>query len=153
MRELRTLGSVRGALSNGRPYRDRGGAGQQHRGRQFVRWRSAAAVGRALGTIHHLASGHKKERLEVFCAGRVLQLDNFRRLRGWGWPGFSRMNLWRRDKGQAVGARAFVEAVRSGGAADCGGWVFAIAGLRCRDSIMNAAQSPFGLATRKVASL
>jgi len=74
----------------------------------------------SVGTIHYLANGNKsfpKERLEVFCAGRVLQLDNFRRLRGWGWPGFSRMNLWRQDKGQAACARAFVEAVRGGGGA------------------------------------
>ena len=46
----------------------------------------------SIGTIHYLANGHKafpKERLEVFCAGRILQLDNFRKLSGWGWPGFS----------------------------------------------------------------
>jgi hypothetical protein len=42
----------------------------------------------------------------------VLQLDNFRALRGWGWKNFSRMSLWRQDKGQAACARAFVEAVR-----------------------------------------
>jgi predicted dehydrogenase len=43
------------------------------------------------GTVHYLANGHKsfpKERLEVFCGGRVLQLDNFRKLKGYGWPGF-----------------------------------------------------------------
>jgi hypothetical protein len=52
------------------------------------------------GTIHYLANGHRafpKERVEVFCAGRVLQLDNFRRLRGFGWQGFKAMNLWRQD--------------------------------------------------------
>lgn len=66
------------------------------------------------GTIHYLANGHKsfpKERLEVFCAGRVLQLDNFRRLRGWGWSGFSRMNLWRQDKGQINCVKAFMRSV------------------------------------------
>jgi len=74
----------------------------------------------SVGTIHYLANGHKgfpKERLEVFCAGRVLQLDNFRRLRGWGWPGFSRMNLWRQDKGVAQCLEAFVGAIRDGGQA------------------------------------
>ncbi|WP_339831365.1 bi-domain-containing oxidoreductase [uncultured Parvibaculum sp.] len=74
----------------------------------------------SVGTIHYLANGDKgfpKERLEVFAAGRVLQLDNFRRLRGWGWKGFSRMNLWRQDKGQGACAKAFVEAVRAGGPA------------------------------------
>jgi predicted dehydrogenase/threonine dehydrogenase-like Zn-dependent dehydrogenase len=71
----------------------------------------------SVGAIHYLANGDKgfpKERLEVFCAGRVLQLDNFRKLRGWGWKGFSKMNLWRQDKGQAACAQGFVDAVRSG---------------------------------------
>ncbi len=72
----------------------------------------------SIGTIHYLANGNRsfpKERLEVFCGGRVLQLDNFRKLRGWGWKGFSKMNLWRQDKGQAACVKAFVEALRNGG--------------------------------------
>ena len=56
------------------------------------------------------------KRLEVFCAGGVLQLDNFRKLRGFGWPGFKRMNLRRHDKGQKACAKAFLDAVRGGGA-------------------------------------
>lgn len=71
----------------------------------------------SVGTIHYQAHGHKgfpKERLEVFCAGRVLQLDNFRHLHGWGWPGFSHMRLWQQDKGQAACAAAFVHAVQLG---------------------------------------
>ncbi len=69
------------------------------------------------GTIHYLANGHRafpKERVEVFCAGRILQLENFRRLRGYGWPGFRSMNLWRQDKGQKACVKAFVEGVRTG---------------------------------------
>jgi predicted dehydrogenase/threonine dehydrogenase-like Zn-dependent dehydrogenase len=71
----------------------------------------------SIGTVHYLANGVKsfpKERLEVFAAGRVLQLDNFRRLTGFGWPGFAKMNLWRQDKGQNACAAAFVQAVREG---------------------------------------
>ncbi len=71
----------------------------------------------SFGTIHYLANGHKsfpKERLEVFCAGRILQLDNFRKLRGYGWPGFKTMNLWRQDKGQGDCAGAFIAAIRDG---------------------------------------
>jgi predicted dehydrogenase len=73
--------------------------------------------GGSVGTIHYLANGNRafpKERLEVFCVGRILQLDNFRRMRGWGWKGFSRMNLWRQNKGNAAGVSAFVDAVRNG---------------------------------------
>lgn len=72
----------------------------------------------SIGTVHYFANGSKsfpKERLDVFAAGRVLQLDNFRRLSGYGWPGFKSMNLWRQDKGQNACARAFVEAVGASG--------------------------------------
>lgn len=72
----------------------------------------------SLGTIVYVANGHKsfpKERLEVFAAGRVLQLDNFRELRGFGWPGLGRMRLWTQDKGQAACAAAFTRAVAEGG--------------------------------------
>jgi predicted dehydrogenase len=73
----------------------------------------------SMGTVHYLANGHKsfpKERVEVFCAGRVLQLDNFRTLRGYGWPGFSKMNLWRQDKGNTACVMAFADAIKNGGA-------------------------------------
>jgi predicted dehydrogenase len=71
----------------------------------------------SFGTIHYLANGHKrfpKERLEVFCAGRVLQLNNFRQLRGYGWPGFRSMRLWRQDKGHRATVAAFLRAIREG---------------------------------------
>ncbi len=71
----------------------------------------------SFGTIMYLANGaasFPKERVEVFAAGAVLQLDNFRRLRGFGWRGFSKMNLWRQDKGQAACAKAFIDAVVNG---------------------------------------
>jgi predicted dehydrogenase/threonine dehydrogenase-like Zn-dependent dehydrogenase len=71
----------------------------------------------SIATIHYLANGHKgfpKERIEVFAAGRVLQLDNFRKLKAWGWTGFSKMNLWRQDKGQAACSKAFIDAIRRG---------------------------------------
>lgn len=72
----------------------------------------------SMGTILYLANGHKsfpKERLEVFAGGRVLQLDNYRRLSAFGWPGFRAMNLWRQNKGQYACAAAFLEAVEHGG--------------------------------------
>jgi predicted dehydrogenase len=74
----------------------------------------------SIGTVHYFSNGTKafpKERLEVFAAGRVLQLDNYRKLTGFGWPGFTKMNLWRQDKGQKACAKAFVDAVSKGGAA------------------------------------
>ncbi|MDF0748960.1 bi-domain-containing oxidoreductase [Marinobacter sp. 71-i] len=72
----------------------------------------------SVGTIHYLANGDKsfpKERLEVFCAGRVLQLDNFRKLKTYGWPGAKDNRLWRQNKGQGACANEFVKAVSGGG--------------------------------------
>lgn len=74
----------------------------------------------SFGTIHYLANGaasFPKERVEVFTAGRVLQLDNFRKLKGYGWPGFRKLNLWRQDKGQQACAGAFLKAIEEGGPA------------------------------------
>ena len=74
----------------------------------------------SFGTIHYLANGSAsfpKERVEVFVAGKVLQLDNFRKLKAFGWSGFRKMNLWRQDKGQKACAQAFLSAIETGGSA------------------------------------
>lgn len=71
----------------------------------------------SFGTILYVANGASsfpKERIEVFTAGRTLQLDNYRKLTGFGWPGFRKMNLMRQDKGQSACAAAFLDAVETG---------------------------------------
>lgn len=71
----------------------------------------------SIATILYLANGSKafpKERLEVFAGGRILQIDDFKTLYGFGWKGFKKMALWRQDKGQAACAAAFLNAIRSG---------------------------------------
>lgn len=71
----------------------------------------------SFGTILYLANGaanFPKERIEVFAEGKVLQLDNFRKLKGFGWKNFKKMNLWSQDKGQTACALAFIEALKTG---------------------------------------
>jgi predicted dehydrogenase/threonine dehydrogenase-like Zn-dependent dehydrogenase len=71
----------------------------------------------SFGTIHYLANGGSafpKERIEVFCDNAVLQMDNYRVLTGYGWPGFKKMKLVRQDKGQKACAKAFIDAVCDG---------------------------------------
>lgn len=56
----------------------------------------------SIGNIHYFGNGNKsipKERLEVFCGGRVLQLNNFRRLRSFGWGRTHKSNLLGQNKG------------------------------------------------------
>jgi predicted dehydrogenase len=84
----------------------------------------------SFGSILYLANGatsFPKERVEVFAAGRVLQLDNFRKLKGYGWPGFTKMNLWKQDKGQSACVAAFLQAVETGAAAIPAGEIFEVA--------------------------
>lgn len=69
----------------------------------------------SVGVVNYLANGHSgvaKERLEVFAAGRVLQLDNFLRIKAHGWSNVKPIKLWKQDKGQVACATAFIQAVR-----------------------------------------
>ena len=71
----------------------------------------------SIGSIHYYANGHRsfpKERLEIFSQGRIIQLDNYRKLKAYGWPGFNKMNLWRQDKGHKACVKAFVNSIQNG---------------------------------------
>ena len=71
----------------------------------------------SFGTIHYLANGGStfpKERIDVFCDDAVLQMNNYRMLIGYGWPGFKKMKLFKQDKGQKACAKAFIESIING---------------------------------------
>ncbi len=71
----------------------------------------------SMGTIYYCANGNRrfpKERLEVFASNRILQLNNFKTLRGYGWKGFTKMKLWRQDKGHNNEIRSFIDAISKG---------------------------------------
>ena len=71
--------------------------------------------------MNYLANGSKafpKEMLEVFCGGGILQLNNFRSIRAYGWPGVKSEKLWRQDKGQKACSAAFVNAIEKGDASN-----------------------------------
>lgn len=72
-----------------------------------------------LGVVDYLANGDKafpKERVEIFCAGRVAVLDDFRSLQLFqdGKRSLVKSAL-RQDKGHNGEWRAFVKAIREGG--------------------------------------
>ena len=73
----------------------------------------------SIGTVTYLANGDKsfpKERVEVFCGGKVAVLDDFRTLELTtnGRRERIKSNL-RQDKGHRAGWETFLKAVRSGG--------------------------------------
>ncbi|MCP4870085.1 MAG: zinc-binding dehydrogenase [Proteobacteria bacterium] len=72
----------------------------------------------SFGVLHYLGNGSRafpKERIEAFAGGRVLQLNDWKSLKGWGWPGFRGMSSRRQDKGHKDALTAFTDAVRKGG--------------------------------------
>ena len=71
----------------------------------------------SIGTIHYLSNGNRsfpKEKLEVFTDGTVITLDNFRKLRAYGFKNFKSMNLWRQDKGQRHCVSKFLFSIDEG---------------------------------------
>ena len=74
----------------------------------------------SISTLLYVSTGHArfaKERIEIFGGGRIVAIDNFRRLHAHGWPLRSGDISLRQDKGHFEMMRVFVEAVRSGGPA------------------------------------
>ena len=71
----------------------------------------------SLGTVHYFANGSKsfpKERLDIFCGGSVLQLDNFRTLQGYGWQGFSKQKPSGQDKGHELEMQSIITSLTEG---------------------------------------
>ncbi|MBZ0232806.1 MAG: bi-domain-containing oxidoreductase [Deltaproteobacteria bacterium] len=74
----------------------------------------------SIATIAYVSTGHPrfgKERIEVFAGGRIVAIDNFRRLHAHGWPFRAGDLSLRQDKGHREMVRVVVDAVRNGGPA------------------------------------
>ena len=50
----------------------------------------------------------------MFCNGAVLQMDNYKKMKGFGWKGFKKMNLFSQNKGQYNCVKSFVDSVKNG---------------------------------------
>jgi predicted dehydrogenase/threonine dehydrogenase-like Zn-dependent dehydrogenase len=71
----------------------------------------------SVASIQYLGNGSKsfpKERVELFAAGGILQLDNHRVLRGYGWKGFRRQASFGQDKGHFEEIETVVNALAEG---------------------------------------
>jgi len=71
------------------------------------------------GVVNYFANGHKsypKERIEIYAQGRVLVVDNFRKLEGYGFKGGAAAMRGRQDKGHKAQFEAYLAFLRGGGA-------------------------------------
>ena len=72
----------------------------------------------SVAVINYFANGHKsipKERVEIFMDGKILILENFRKLKGYGWPNFKRMASFNQDKGQKSMIYEILHTLEKGG--------------------------------------
>ena len=73
----------------------------------------------AQGTINYLSNGNKaysKERIELYFSGKILVLDNFRSLKGYGFEGFKSMKQ-SQNKGHFEQFSLLTKRIRNGGGA------------------------------------
>ena len=71
----------------------------------------------SIGTILYLSNGaskYPKEQIEIFSNGKILKLDNYKTLHGYGWKNFRKMSLFKQDKGQDACVNEFLNALNNG---------------------------------------
>ncbi len=69
------------------------------------------------GVINYFSNGSKtyaKERIEVYSQGRILVIDNFRKMHGYGFKGFSSQSVGL-DKGHKNQFKKLIQTIKQGG--------------------------------------
>lgn len=72
----------------------------------------------SIGTVNYFGNGTKKypkETMEIYSEGRILRLENFRKLYGFGFKNFRKFKTNIINKGHQTQFQAFVNRVRKGG--------------------------------------
>jgi predicted dehydrogenase/threonine dehydrogenase-like Zn-dependent dehydrogenase len=71
----------------------------------------------SIATIHYWSNGSKdypKEQLSMFSNGKILELDNFKSLKGYGFKNFKSFKTKSQEKGHYESFKSFLESVDSG---------------------------------------
>lgn len=70
----------------------------------------------SIGVINYFSNGpnnYSKERIEVYCDNSALILDNFIKMKGYGWKGFNKMHLFKQNKGTEECVDAFISCLKN----------------------------------------
>ena len=70
----------------------------------------------SFGTVHYLANGNNaypKERIEVFGGNKVLQLNNYKNLKSFGWKGLKTKRSFAQNKGQIECVDLFIKSIKN----------------------------------------
>ena len=69
----------------------------------------------SIGQVNYFSNGHRsypKEFLQVFSGGKIIELDNFRKLKTWGIKGVPNIRNFNQDKGQKNCLISFLNAIK-----------------------------------------
>ena len=69
----------------------------------------------SIGTIHYLSNGAKsyaKENLQIFADGKILEITNFKKMRGYGFKNFKSCRSFTQNKGNNACVSSFVNAIK-----------------------------------------
>ncbi len=70
----------------------------------------------SIASINYFSNGNNiypKENLKIFSNNNVLELDNFKKLKGYGFKNFKKINLWKQDKGHNECTKKFIGSVEN----------------------------------------
>lgn len=70
----------------------------------------------SIASINYFSNGNNvypKENLKIFSNNNVLELDNFKKLKGYGFKNFKKINLWKQDKGHDECIKKFIGSVEN----------------------------------------
>ena len=70
----------------------------------------------SIGTINYFSKGSKtfpKERMEVFADGKIIQIENFLKLKSWGFPRNINIRRLKQDKGQKNCISSFLNSINT----------------------------------------
>tara|TARA_Y100000768_G_scaffold302854_1_gene236751 strand:- start:11707 stop:13839 length:2133 start_codon:yes stop_codon:yes gene_type:complete len=71
----------------------------------------------SIACIQYFANGHKsfmKERIEIFSDEKIIQINNFKNMKLWGWNNNKTIHFLNQDKGQKKCLSAFVNSIENG---------------------------------------
>ncbi len=70
----------------------------------------------SIGNINYFSNGsvkYPKESIEIFTGNKVLKIDNFKKLTGYGWKNFKSKKLWSQDKGHSTAIKEFISSIQN----------------------------------------
>ena len=70
----------------------------------------------SIATINYFTNGnnkYSKENIEIFNNGKIIKINNFRKLTFYGYKGLKNVNLWSQNKGQKECISAFIESINN----------------------------------------